>query len=45
MSARDFRALLAHDADLRERIEQVARQRLRAIEVWKQFSAAPPAAS
>ncbi|OZI21281.1 sodium:proton exchanger [Bordetella genomosp. 9] len=42
MSARDFRALLAHDADLRERIEKVARQRLRAIEVWKQFSASPP---
>lgn len=42
MSARDFRALLAHDADLRERIEKVARQRLRAIEVWKQFSATPP---
>lgn len=45
MSARDFRALLAHDADLRERIEKVARQRLRAIEVWKQFSASPPSAA
>ncbi|AOB29467.1 sodium:proton exchanger [Bordetella sp. H567] len=45
MSARDFRALLAHDADLRERIEKVARQRLRAIEVWKQFSSAPPTAA
>jgi CPA1 family monovalent cation:H+ antiporter len=42
MSARDFRALLAQDADLRERIEKVARQRLRALEVWKQFSAAAP---
>jgi CPA1 family monovalent cation:H+ antiporter len=39
MSARDFRALLARDADLRERIEKVARQRMRAIEVWRQFSA------
>jgi CPA1 family monovalent cation:H+ antiporter len=40
MSARDFRALLARDPALREGIETVARQRLRAIEVWKQFSAA-----
>jgi CPA1 family monovalent cation:H+ antiporter len=38
LSARDFRALLARDANLRERIEKVARQRLRAIEVWRQFS-------
>jgi CPA1 family monovalent cation:H+ antiporter len=45
MSARDFRALLARDPDLRERIEKVARQRLRAIEVWKQFSAAEPPAT
>jgi CPA1 family monovalent cation:H+ antiporter len=39
LSARDFRALLARDPALREGIEKVARQRLRAIEVWKQFSA------
>ena len=38
MSAPDFRALLARDPVLREGIETVARQRLRAIEVWKQFS-------
>lgn len=46
LSLRDFEALLARDADLRERIQAVARQRLRAIEVWEQFSrggaAAPP---
>lgn len=38
LTSRDFHALLARDADLRERIELVARQRLRAIEVWKQFT-------
>jgi CPA1 family monovalent cation:H+ antiporter len=38
LSERDFRALLARDPDLRERIEKVAKQRLRAIEVWRQFS-------
>ncbi|OWT74448.1 MULTISPECIES: cation:proton antiporter [unclassified Achromobacter] len=38
MSARDFRALLAGDPSLREGIEIVARQRMRAIEVWRQFS-------
>ena len=52
LSLRDFEALLARDPDLRERIKAVAKQRLRAIEVWKQFSqsgtttpppAAPPA--
>jgi CPA1 family monovalent cation:H+ antiporter len=41
MSARDFRALLARDADLRERIEKVAHQRRRAIEVWRQVSGTP----
>lgn len=35
--ARDFDALLARDAFLREKIEAVAKQRLRAIEVWEQF--------
>lgn len=55
LTSRDFDALLARDENLRERIQQVARQRMRAIEVWKQFSeankeaearasAAPPAA-
>src|SRR5690606_34567200 len=38
LSLRDFEALLAKDANLRERVQVVARQRLRAIEVWKQFS-------
>lgn len=38
LSARDFHALLARDADLRDRIQTVAKQRMRAIEVWKQFS-------
>ena len=38
LSSRDFHALLARDEHLRERIQTVARQRLRAIEVWKQFS-------
>lgn len=44
LSLRDFEALLARDADLRERIQAVARQRLRAIEVWEQFSRDGPAA-
>lgn len=38
LSARDFHALLARDDHLRERIQAVAKQRMRAIEVWKQFS-------
>lgn len=38
LSAPDFRALLARDEALRERIQAVAKQRLRAIEVWKQLS-------
>lgn len=42
LTSRDFHALLARDADLRERIELVARQRLRAIEVWKQFTQTVP---
>lgn len=42
LTSRDFHALLARDADLRERIELVARQRLRAIEVWKQFTQIVP---
>lgn len=43
LSLRDFEALLARDADLRERIQTVARQRLLAIEVWEQFSQGGPA--
>src|SRR3546814_5355143 len=35
--ARDFYALLARDAVLREKIEKVSKQRLRALEVWKEF--------
>jgi len=35
--ARDFNALLARDAVLREKIEKVAKQRLRALEVWQEF--------
>ncbi len=35
LSARDFKALLAKDPGLRESIERVARQRLRALEVWR----------
>jgi CPA1 family monovalent cation:H+ antiporter len=33
----DFDTLLRRDAALREKIEQIVRQRLRALEVWKQF--------
>ena len=36
LSARDFHALLARDEALRDRIQTVAKQRLRAIEVWRQ---------
>lgn len=43
LSSRDFHALLACDEHLRERIQVVAKQRLRAIEVWKQFSQASQA--
>ena len=43
LSSRDFHALLARDEHLRERIQVVAKQRLRAIEVWKQFSQASQA--
>ncbi|WP_459616477.1 cation:proton antiporter [Bordetella sp. 2513F-2] len=45
LSARDFHALLARDPDLRERIQAVAKQRMRAIEVWRQFSQQPPPAA
>jgi len=38
LSLRDFEALMARDSNLRERVQVVAKQRLRAIEVWKQFS-------
>ena len=39
LSQRDFEALLDRDPQLRSRIESVAKQRLRAVEVWRQFSA------
>ncbi|MCY1525883.1 Cyclic nucleotide-binding domain protein [compost metagenome] len=45
LSSRDFHALLARDEHLRERIQLVAKQRLRAIEVWKQFSQANAASA
>lgn len=35
--ARDFDELLARDPALHEKIEAVAKQRLRALEVWQQF--------
>ncbi|MEI2415425.1 cation:proton antiporter [Orrella sp. JC864] len=40
LSARDFRALLERDADLRKRIERVAQERLRALQVWRRHQAA-----
>jgi len=43
LSARDFRALLARDQALRERVEQVARQRMRALEVWRNMQDQQPA--
>ena len=45
LSSRDFHALLDRDENLRERIQVVAKQRLRAIEVWKQFSQQSAAAA
>jgi CPA1 family monovalent cation:H+ antiporter len=38
LPARDFDALLKGDPELNRRIQEVARQRRRAIEVWRQFS-------
>lgn len=37
LQERDFNALLKRDTVLREKIETVVRQRMRAIEVWQQF--------
>ncbi len=37
LSARDFNELLDRDPELRERIEVVARQRRRALEVWRKY--------
>lgn len=37
LQERDFNALLKRDAVLREKIETVVRQRMRAMEVWQQF--------
>jgi CPA1 family monovalent cation:H+ antiporter len=35
LPVKDFENLMAHDSSLRENIELVAKQRLRALEVWK----------
>jgi len=45
LTQRDFDALLANDPDLRSRIQIVAKQRLRAVEVWREFSEAAEASS
>jgi len=37
LSERDFNVLLGGDPGLKERIETVARQRLRALQVWREF--------
>ena len=37
LAAKEFRQLLDQDAGLREKIEGVARQRMRALQVWQQF--------
>jgi len=42
LSAPDFHALLARDHGLRERVEQVARQRMRALEVWRSMQGQAP---
>src|SRR5690606_26683292 len=39
LPARDFHALLARDPALRERVEGVARERRRALEVWRKYQA------
>ncbi|RYF60667.1 MAG: cyclic nucleotide-binding domain-containing protein [Comamonadaceae bacterium] len=41
LTQRDFNALLGQDEELRARIQAVAKQRLRAVEVWRQFANAP----
>jgi len=41
LPAKGFSQLLEHDPVLREKIEQVAKQRLRAIEVWRATQANP----
>ena len=41
LPARDFKALLSRDPALRESIESVARQRIRAIEVWRSHQPDP----
>ncbi len=46
LPARDFEALLSRDPALRESIELVARQRMRALEVWRsQPTTTPPGAN
>ncbi len=41
LPVKDFENLMARDPTLRENIELVAKQRLRALEVWKDHQAAP----
>ena len=43
LPARDFEALLSRDPVLRESIELVARQRMRALEVWRNQPVTQPA--
>ena len=44
LPARDFEALLSRDPALRASIELVAKQRMRALEVWRNHSSSQPAA-
>lgn len=37
LQEKDFKALIDHDPMLREKIETIVRQRMRAVEVWQQF--------
>jgi CPA1 family monovalent cation:H+ antiporter len=43
LPARDFEAMLSRDPALRESIELVAKQRMRALEVWRSQPASPSA--
>jgi CPA1 family monovalent cation:H+ antiporter len=39
LPAKSFKDLLARNAGLKEKIERVAQQRLRAIQVWRDYQA------
>jgi CPA1 family monovalent cation:H+ antiporter len=39
LPAKSFNDLLARNAGLKEKIERVAQQRLRAIQVWRDYQA------